>query len=144
MDPLPYGDPSTSDSIGLQSESPFAYCIQSRKGLQAIGIIDSLPLQVRVGDSMRLVDFHRQEIWILSLGTQGTTGHEIILKEISVKEDSLDIQIHHEYPVGPVGEALTQPTAFYLTEKHPGEIPSDKWGIRINGKVVQCICRLLE
>lgn len=85
------------------------------------------------------VDWARDDVVVLSLGSQGTTGNVMQLK--SVKLDSTGAVVFdtaHLYPVGAVGEALTHPGLVVRLEKGHAARPRI---LRIDGEVTNCTWR---
>lgn len=72
---------------------------------------------------------------VVSIGQQGTTGHRVSMERISLVDDAIVFEVHHELPVGPVGEALTFPGVVVHLEKG---LEQRRRVVRVDGVVVPC------
>lgn len=93
----------------------------------------------RSGVGAEPVDWARDDVVVLSLGQQGTTGNVMQLK--SVKLDSTGAIVFdtvHLFPSGAVGEALTHPGLVVRLEK--GHVARPRI-LRIDGEVTNCTWR---
>lgn len=123
------------DDINL---GPQGYWIRSEAGFNRLGY--QTPAE-DLDNNLNKTDWTKQDLFIVTLGVQGTTGHEIRFETIELNQDVLRISIQHLEPTGAVGEALTHPTGIVRIDKQQTNITSV---LNIDGKDVVCDWHILE
>lgn len=135
--------PSSAAESGLISADdinlgPQGYWIRSEAGFNRLGY--QTPAE-DINNDLSQTDWNQQDLFIVTLGVQGTTGHGIRFKTIELNRDLLRISIQHLQPTGAVGEALTHPTAMVRINKQQSKL---KTVLNIDGKDVICDWHILE
>lgn len=82
------------------------------------------------------VDWAREDVVVLSLGQQGTTGHAMQLNSIRLDSSGTIIfDTTHAFPTSAVGEALTHPGLMVRLEKGHG---ARRRALRLDGVLATC------
>lgn len=90
---------------------------------------------LKVGLPLAAPDWSKFDLVLVSIGEQGTTGHRASMERITLVDDAIVFDLHHEEPTGSVGEALTFPGVVVQLEKH---LERRRRVVRIDGVVVPC------
>jgi hypothetical protein len=117
---------------------PQGYWIRSEAGLNRLGYQTQ---NENLNNDFSKIDWTKQDLFIVTLGVQGTTGHKIRFHSIEIHQDRLRISIQHLEPTSAVGEALTHPSAMVRINKQESKL---KPLLNINDKDAICNWHILE
>lgn len=115
----PSPDATLPDEVGSQ---PQVLWIRSEAGFAKLGYSRRTAPAPGTGDSTRPaagLDFSRQDVLLVSMGSRGTTGYSVTLAAIEKRGKAYHLVLKTRQP-GPqdvVGEALTHPSVLVQTEK---------------------------
>jgi hypothetical protein len=110
---------------------PQGYWIRSETGLKRLGY--------QWNDHQ--VNQSHNDVFQVTLGVQGTTGHAIKVLGVEQIADTVRILVSHIEPKGAVGEALTHPSTMLTTAKWPAKTHFELW---IDGKLATCDWHTLD
>jgi hypothetical protein len=123
------------------SVGPQGYWIRSENGMSRLGKKINRDAVGSPIANWAQKDWATHDLFQVTLGVQGTTGHAIQMLGIEEVGDTVRISLNHLYPSGMVGEALTHPSAFLVTPKWPTEKIFELW---IDGKKTACQWHVLD
>ncbi|MBM4779804.1 MAG: protease complex subunit PrcB family protein [Archangiaceae bacterium] len=120
---VPFSGAVSLPSVDARSTQPHGDWLRNQNDLEQLGLPLTPP------------DWSRFDVVVVGLGQQGTTGHRVSMERITLVNNAIVFDVHHEVPVGPVGEALTFPgVVVQLAKGHEGR----RRVVRVDGVVVPC------
>jgi hypothetical protein len=127
---------SNESILNAESESkPQGYWLRSENALTNSGF------NFVRSDASTLVDWQSQDLILITLGVQGTTGHEVQIQQIEIQNNILRIAAKHLEPTIAVGEALTNPAVLVRIDKpNPALLPV----LNIDGKDTNSSWQVLD
>jgi hypothetical protein len=117
------------------SVGPKGYWIRSENGLSRLGNHINRDAVGSPIAAWTQKDWVAHDLFQVSIGVQGTTGHSIQILGVEEIGDTVRISLKHLIPSGMVGEALTHPSATLVTQKWPSGKKFELW---IDGKKAAC------
>jgi hypothetical protein len=121
---IPFSGAVSLQSVDAGSTRPHGVWLRSEDDLVKLGLPLTPP------------DWSKFDAVVVAVGQQGTTGHRVTMERITLVDDAIVFDVHHEVPLGPVGEALTFPGVVVHLEKG---LSLRRRVVRVDGVVVPCM-----
>lgn len=123
---VPFSGAVSLQSVDARATQPHGDWLEREDDLVTLGLPLAPP------------DWSRFDVVVVAVGQQGTTGHRVSMERITLVDDAIIFDVHHEVPVGPVGEALTFPG---VAVQVPKGLDGRRRVVRVDGVVVPCSWR---
>jgi hypothetical protein len=120
---------------------PQGYWVRNSEALQKIGYHAAANSTQSNKAPQSAPDLSKQDLFMVTLGVQGTTGHNMKIEKVETLGDTLRIFALHIEPTGMVGEALTHPKAMLVLPKLKSAGTAELW---IGGKLSDCQWHIVE
>jgi hypothetical protein len=139
---LEYGEADHQWVLPMDFETgPQGYWIRSSEALKKIGYRAIANSAQSNKAPQSAPDWSKQDLFMVTLGVQGTTGHTMKIEKVETLGDTLRIYAVHVEPTGMVGEALTHPKAMLVLPKWKSAGTAELW---IGGKLSDCQWHIVE
>lgn len=139
---LEFAEAAPQYALPMEFESgPQGYWVRNSEALHKIGYRANTTLNSNTKSPQSTPDWSKQDLFLVTLGVQGTTGHTMKVVKVEALGDTLRIFAAHLEPTGMVGEALTHPKAMLVLPKWKSNGTLELW---INGKPSNCQWHIVE